>query len=258
MLDLNVAVAFAVPDNATHPDAHLFNNYSLDDPPLYDPFVDFDPDWLRQQEVDELGRITDEVEQSTSLGKVASQPDSGKWPAPSDIPFLDDFFHTLPESVHSEQAVPQNHDWFIATDMHSLSQITGEPFATPSLLPSDLGLDSNPVELLMNSIVSRATSSPASTFSPSAGETQPGKRKISEDGIEDEHESGSTSLLSDGIEVCLWRNCGVRFKNRLELRYCPTLNLNMQDLDQHLIQETRSISQCPCARLRMAQLQQTR
>lgn len=227
LFDLNVVVV-ADPDTVAHPDAYLFNNHLLDDTPLYDPFFGFEPVWPFQQEVDDgPGRIADDAEQLMTPSGVAGQSDgSGQVPEFDPLFFQDNFFHTPPEGLLGDNSVPQSHDLWIDTQMHTHTflQIPEEPsaFTTPLQTTSDSSSDSDPVEPLINSIDSKEITSVTPTSLSLDGETRLGKRKRAEDGVEDEREAGSTSLLPDEIPVCLWRKCGVTFRSLSELRYEST------------------------------------
>jgi len=220
LLDLNVVVA--------DPDAHLFNNYLLHDTPLYDPFFGFEPVWPFQQEVDDGPRgIADDAEQPMIPSGVAGQSDSSdQLPEFDPLFFQDNFFHAPPEGLLGDHSVPQSHDLLqdMDMDMHTFLQIPEEPSTfTTSLQPtSDSSSDSDPVEPLINSIDSKETTSVTPTSSSLDGETRLGKRKRAENGVEDEREAGSTSLLPDDIPVCKWRKCGVTFRSLSELRYDST------------------------------------
>jgi len=216
----------AVPYDVTHLDIFLSNNYLFDDTPLHDPFFSFEPYWPFQQEPDEEpGTTAGEATKSTDPSGVASQSDESGlaylFPEFDSLFFQDDYMHDPPEGLLDDLSVPQSHDVWMDMHIHTSLQIPGQPSATttPSMLTSsNSNSNSNPVKPLVYVVDTKTLTSTTSTSSSQGGETQLGKRKRAEDGVEDEREG---EKRSDENVVCQWERCGVAFRDLSELRYDP-------------------------------------
>jgi hypothetical protein len=214
-------VAFAIPDNASYNNPHTlpltFDDHLFDNTPL-DPFFGWEPIWPFEQEIDDgLGRVADEATQSSSqlLGQSNGSDKSLNLPTSQNV------FSLSPEDLIGDSNSSDNWE---DTDMPAFLQIYENPaIFTAPLLPAPFepgSPKSNLVDPLMSLMESPKISSPTPASISPGSETQLLKRKRVEDIAEDEPEDTSTSIPSqlDELTVCLWRNCGVSFKNCSELR----------------------------------------